>query len=142
MPRMNDDEYREFLMEGTRTAKLATVRRDGRPHVVPIWFVMDDDDLILTTSKESVKGRAIRRDGQVALCVDDEDPPYAFVLIEGTAATSEYQDELLRWSTRLAARYVGEEKAEEYGELNAGEGEMLVRVTPTKVVTESNITGE
>lgn len=142
MPQMTEEEYREFLSEGTRTAKLATTRRDGRPHVVPIWFVMDGDDLIFTTGKESVKGRAILRDGLVALCVDDENPPYAFVLIEGTATTAEDPDEMLRVSTRNAARYVGEEKAEEYGWLNAAEGEMLVRVTPSKVVTENNTTGE
>lgn len=110
--------------------------------MVPIWFVMDGEDLIFTTSESSVKGRNIRRDGQVALCVDSSDRPYAYVLIEGTTTTSEDRDELLRWSKRLAARYVGEEKAEEYGRLNAGEGEMLVRVTPAKVLTEDNITGE
>ncbi len=75
MPRMSDDDYRSFLTEGTRTAKLATTRRDGRPHVVPVWFVMDGDDLIVTTGRDSVKGRAIRRDDRVALCVDDERRP-------------------------------------------------------------------
>lgn len=142
MPQMTDDEYGEFLAQGTRTAKVATAREDGRPHVVPIWFVMDGEDLVFTTSKGSVKGRNIRRDGQVAMCVDSSDPPYAYVLIEGTTTTSEDLDELLHWSTRNAARYVGGEKAEEYGEMNAGEGMMLVRVTPIKVVTENNITGE
>lgn len=142
MPRMTDQEYREFLSEGTRTAKLATTRRDGSPHVVPIWFLLDGEDLILTTGKQSVKGRAIRRNGQVAVCVDDENPPYAFVMIEGTTTITEEPDEMLRFSTRLAARYVGEEKAEEYGRLNAAEGEMLVRVRPDKVVTENNTTGE
>ena len=142
MPQMTDQEYKGFLTEGTRTAKLATTRRDGRPHVVPVWFVMDGDDLIFTTSKETVKGRAIRRDGQVALCIDDEKPPYAFVMVEGAATTTEDPDEMLYWSTANAARYVGEEKAEEYGRLNAAEGEMLVRVRPEKIVTENNTTGE
>lgn len=142
MPKMTDDEYRQFLTEGTRTAKLAATREDGRPHVVPIWFVMDADDLVLVTSENSVKGRSILRDGRVALCVDDETPPYAFVLIEGDTATSEEPDEVLHWSTLNAARYVDEDKIEEYGRMNAGAGMMLVRITPTKVVTESNITGE
>lgn len=140
MPRMTGDEYREFLSEGTRTAKLATAREDGRPHVVPIWFVMDGEELVFVTSKGSVKGRNIRRDGRVAICVDSSDPPYAYVLIEGTTTTTEDPDELLYWSTRNAAGYVGEEKAEEYGKLNAGEGMMLVRVTPGHVVSENSIT--
>ncbi len=142
MPRMTGDEYMEFLTEGTRTAKLATAREDGRPHVVPIWFVMDGEELVFVTSEQSVKGRNIRREGRVALCVDSSDPPYAFVLIEGTTTTTEDQEDLLYWSTRNAARYVGEAKVEEYGRLNAGEGMMLVRVTPSHVVSENNITGE
>ena len=142
MPQMTGEECREFLSKGTRTGKLATTQADGRPHVVPIWFVLDGEDLVFATGKESVKGRAIRRDGRVALCVDDENPPYAFVLIEGATTTTEDQDELLSWSTRLAARYVGEEKADEYGRLNASEGEMLVRVRPGKTVTENNTMGE
>ena len=142
MPQMTGEECREFLSKGTRTAKLATTRADGRPHVVPIWFVLDGEDPVFATGKESVKGRAIRRDGRVALCVDDENPPYAFVLIEGDTTTTEDPDELLSWSTRLAARYVGEEKADEYGRLNASEGEMLVRVRPGKTVTENNTMGE
>lgn len=142
MPQMSDEEYKDFLTTGTRTAKLATTRADGRPHVVPIWFVMDGEDLVFTTSRESVKGRAIRRDGRVAICVDDERPPYAFVMIEGTASTTEDPDEMLRWSTANAARYVGKEKADQHGRLNAAEGMMLVRVSPYKVVTENNTTGE
>ena len=142
MAHMTGDEFRQFLTAGTRTAKLATTRSDGRPHVVPVWFVMDGEQLIFTTSKDSVKGHAIRRGGRVALCVEEDDPPYAFVLVEGTASTTENPEEVLRWSTRNAARYVGEQKADEYGRLNAGDGMMLVRVTPAKTVTENNVTGE
>ncbi|QUH03597.1 PPOX class F420-dependent oxidoreductase [Saccharopolyspora erythraea] len=138
---MTADERRRFLMEGTRTAKIATVRENGGPHVVPVWFVLDGDDLVITTGKHSAKGRAVLRDGRVALCVDDETPPFAFVVIEGRATTTEDPDEVLRWSTRNAARYVGAEKADEYGRLNAGEGSMVVRVSPTKIIAENNITG-
>lgn len=141
MPEMTTDEYKDFLTRGTRTAKLATVRKDGRPHVVPIWFVLDGDDLIFTTARTSVKGQAILRDGRVSLCVDDEEPPYAFVLVEGTAMATEDPEDLLRWATRIAARYVGEEQAEAFGKRNAVEGELLVRATPTKVVTESDVAG-
>lgn len=142
MPRMSDAEYRDFLTTGTRTGKLATTRRDGRPHVVPVWFVMDGEDLVFTTSRETLKGRAIRRDGRAALCVDDERMPYAFVLVEGETTVAENPDDLLGWTTRIARRYVGEEKAEEYGRRNAVPEEMLVRLTPAKIVTENNTTGE
>lgn len=103
---------------------------------------MEGEDLVFVTPDDSAKGRNLRRVGRVALRVDGSDPPYTFVLIEGTTITTEDQEELLYWSTRSAARYVGEEKAEEYGRMNAGEGMMLVRVMPSHVVSENNITGE
>ena len=137
---MEWEEWRAFLSEGTRTAKLATTRKDGRPHVAPVWFVLDGDDVVFTTGTNSVKGKALRRDGQVSLCVDDERPPFAFVLIEGRAEVSEDLDEMLRWTTAIAARYMGEERAGEYGVRNAVEGELLVRVPPERVVAVSNMT--
>ena len=96
MPRrMDDAEWRAFVSEGTRTGKLATTRHDGRPHVVPIWFVLDGDDFVFTTGEHSIKGRALARTGLAALCVDDERPPYAFVSVTGTVGISRDADELL-----------------------------------------------
>ena len=142
MPQMSEGERRAFLSEGTRTAKAATTRRDRRPHVAPVWSVLDGDDVVFTTGRDTVKGRAIRRDGHISLCVDDESPPYAFVLIEGRATVSEDLDEMLVWATRIAERYMGAENAESYGKRNAVPGELLVRVTPGKFVSENNVTGE
>jgi PPOX class probable F420-dependent enzyme len=132
-------EQRAFLMEQARTAKLATVRKDGRPHVVPVWFDMDGDTLIFTTEQTTLKAANIRRDPRVCLCVDDETPPFAFILIEGTANMSADSDARLYWTTRIGGRYMGAELAETYGKRNSVEGELLVRVTPTKVVFEKNI---
>ena len=140
MKPMTPDEWREFLLEGTRTAKLATVRADGRPHVVPVWFDLDGDDLVLTTGKDSVKGKNILRDPRVMISVDDENPPFAFVFIEGSAIVSEPAPvEMLSWTTRLAKRYMGAAQAEAYGKRNAVEGEILVRVPLTKVTALQGI---
>ncbi|MCB1261981.1 MAG: PPOX class F420-dependent oxidoreductase, partial [Acidimicrobiales bacterium] len=96
---MDADERRAFLLEGTRTAKLATTRADGSPHVAPVWFLLDGDDVVCTTWHESVKAKSLRRDPRVALTVDDPTPPYAFVIVEGTATISEDPEELVAWST-------------------------------------------
>jgi PPOX class probable F420-dependent enzyme len=131
---MSDGERREFLAHGTRTGKLATVRRDGRPHVVPIWFVLDGDDMVFTTAADTVKGKALRRDPRAAICVDLQEQPYAYVMVEGEVELSTDLDEMLEWATRIAARYEGEEKAERFGARNAVEGEMLVRLHPSNFV--------
>ena len=127
-------EHRNFLMEQVRTAKLATVREDGRPHVTPVWFVLDGETLVFTTWHTSVKAINIRRDRRVCLCVDDEKPPFSYIQIEGFAVMSADSEELNYWSTRIAGRYMGEDLADAYGKRNSVEGELLVRVTPTKIV--------
>lgn len=127
------------MLDRPRTAKLATVRADGRPHVAPIWFDLDGEDLLFTTGESTVKGRNIRRDPRVSLCVDDEEPPFAFVIVEGEAEIVDDPEELLRWATRIGGRYMGEELAEAYGRRNAVPGELLVRVAPTRVVARKNI---
>ncbi len=137
---MSETEWRAFVTEGTRTGKLSTTRADGRPHVAPIWFLVDDDGtVVFTTGADTLKGKALRRDPRVAMCVDDETPPFAFVLIEGTAEISEDLEVMLDWATRIGARYMGAESAEAYGKRNTVPGELLVRVTPAHVVARAEI---
>ena len=130
---MSAAERREFLSGRARTAKLATVRADGRPHVAPIWFDLDGETLVFTTGEDTVKGRNMARDPRVSLCIDDA-PPFNFVLIEGTAELTSGDPDLLYWATRLGGRYMGEDRADEYGRRNAVDGELLVRVAPQKIL--------
>jgi PPOX class probable F420-dependent enzyme len=122
-----------------RTAKLALTRLDGSPHVAPVWVDLDGDEIVFMTSADTIKGKSILRDGRVALCFDDERPPFSFVTISGTTSTSTDPDELLLWATRIASRYMGSELAEQYGRRNAVPPEMVVRVTPTNVVAMKDI---
>ena len=126
-------EALDWIEARPRTAKLATVLADGGPHVAPVWVARDGDRLRFTTHESSLKAAALRRDPRVALCFDDETPPFAFVLVLGTIELSTDADELLRWATTIGGRYMGAERAEEYGRRNGVEGELLVTVTPTRV---------
>lgn len=137
---MTEQEVRDFLTAGTRTGKLAVVRRDGAPIVLPVWFVVDDDgSLVFNTGADTVKGKALRRDPRVSICVDDERPPYGFVRVDGVAELSEDLGPMLRWSTAIARRYMGDDLADAYGARNAVDGELLVRVTPTRVVAIADV---
>lgn len=132
--------WRDFVLaDPARTAKLAVVRADGSPHVAPVWVDLDGDDVVFMTSADTIKGKAIRRDRRVCLCWDDERPPHSFVTLAGTAATTDDPDELLRWATRIAGRYMGADRADEYGRRNAVPPEMVVRVTPTTVTAKVNV---
>src|SRR5919109_1376023 len=141
MAEMSKTEIRRFLMRGTFTGKLATVKRDGSSHVVPIWFMQDvvDDgdstsrigDIVFTTASRSVKAKNIQREKRVSICIDDQKPPFSFVTIFGTAAIYPYiRKEVLKWATKIAGRYMGKSNAKAYGERNSGEGEVLVRIKP------------
>ena len=82
---MDNDEVRAFLTAlPARTGKLATVRADGRPHVAPVWYDVDDDGtLVFQTGVGTVKGQNLAREGRASLCVDDDRPPFSFVVVEG-----------------------------------------------------------
>ena len=132
--------WRKLVLESpARTAKLAVVRADGSPHVAPVWVDLDGDDVIFMTAADTIKGKAILRDPRVSLCWDDDHPPFSFVSVAGVATTTADADELLKWATRIAGRYMGADRAEEYGRRNAVPPELVVRVTPTRIVAKVNV---
>jgi PPOX class probable F420-dependent enzyme len=137
---MSRDQWLAFLRSPVRPAMLATTRADGRPHVVPIWYDLDDDgSLLFNTGAKSVKGRNVLRDGRVALCVQEEAPPFSYVAISGRAEIVDDLDQVRRWATRIGGRYMGADRAEEFGARNGVPGELLVRVTPDHVVAEHDV---
>jgi PPOX class probable F420-dependent enzyme len=139
MRQMSDGERRAFLLAGTRTGKLGVTRRDGSPYVLPVWFLLDGDDVIFTTAADTVRGRALRRDGRASMLVDEERPPYSFVRVDGHAVLSEDLDEMRRWARALGARYMGEEVADRFAERNAVPGELLVRLVPDRIAAQADI---
>ncbi len=131
---ISDPEVRAFLQEGTRTGKLSYVSASGQPLVAPVWFILEGDELVFNTGKDTAKGRALARDPRTALCVDLEQPPYAFIQAQGVAELSEDLGELLRTATAIAARYMGPDRAEEFGKRNGVAGELVVRIRPRKLL--------
>jgi PPOX class probable F420-dependent enzyme len=140
MTSIDDPRVREFLMQGSRTGKLGFLSASGRPLVTPVWFVVEDGTLVFNTGKETAKGRALARDPRATLCVDLEEAPFGFVQVQCEAELSEDLGELVRTATVIAARYMGAEQAEEFGKRNGVAGELVVRLRPTKVLAEFNMT--
>ncbi|GAA4226314.1 PPOX class F420-dependent oxidoreductase [Actinomadura meridiana] len=138
---MTDSEWRAFVSEGTRTGKAGVTRKDGTPHVTPIWFVLDGDDVLFNTHRDSLKGRVLARDPRVTICVDDQTPPYSYVTLEAKASLIEDPDETRRWATVIGGRYMGADRAEEFGARNGVPTEYLVRARITKVIAERAIAG-
>ncbi|MHB1927963.1 MAG: PPOX class F420-dependent oxidoreductase [Acidimicrobiales bacterium] len=138
---MSAVEARAFLgSDPPHTGKLATVRADGRPHVAPIWYVVEPDGTILfNTGAGTVKGRNLRRTGRAALCVDDERPPFSFVTVEGGVDLIDDLDQVSKGAARIGGRYMGAERAAEYGARNGVAGELLIRLHPDRVTSAAGV---
>lgn len=141
MHKMDTAEWVAFANHGTRTGKLATVRRDGAPHVAPVWFVVTEDgtEILFNTGSDTLKGRALARDPRFSLCVDDDTPPFSFVAIQAEATLVDCDESTLPWAVAFASRYMGEDLGARYGARNNVPGEYLVRGRITKVVALAEI---
>lgn len=141
MPKMTEAEIRQFMGTGSKTGKLATVRANGSPHVVPIWFTFDEatGDAVFMTWHTSRKANNMRLDPRVSICVDDESFPFAWARLDGIASFDEA--DRVHWATETCRRYVGDDRAAEFGVRNGVAGELVVRIRPTLLTGQSNIAG-
>lgn len=143
MQKMTEDEIRRFLLQGTFTGKLGTINKNGTTHIVPIWYTLDEQgNIIFNTGDKSVKAKNIQRDNRVRLCVDDQTPPFSFVTIDGIAEViSDTPTENFKWAKIIAARYMGNDKAEIYAKRNSTQGELLLKIKPIGIIGQKDIAG-
>jgi PPOX class probable F420-dependent enzyme len=130
---------RDTFLKEPNVAILATVDRLGRPHAVPIWYLYEDGDLILSTGRGSQKHRNIEANPDVTLVVDRRAVPYYAVMVHGRAEIGppiSHEDRL-----RLAVRYLGEELGRRYvASVDAGDS-VSIRIRPRRVVEYSGRAG-
>jgi PPOX class probable F420-dependent enzyme len=139
MTRMTEEDAWAFLEAGSRPATFATVRPDGRPHAVPTWYAVDEREIVFTTWHTSVKARNLRANSRVAVVVQDPEPPFSYVAVEGEAVLIDDLDLCRRISTILGGKYMGADRAEAFGRRNGVEGELVVRVRPTHIHGIANL---
>ncbi|MCE7004058.1 PPOX class F420-dependent oxidoreductase [Kibdelosporangium philippinense] len=139
MTTMTDTEWRSFISEGTRLAHVALTRADGRPHVTPVCFILDGDELAFALSPGSVKGKSLARDGRIAVCVSDERQPYSFVSIDGHARISAEPDQIKHVAGGIAERYYPAHPAQDFAESFVREGFTAVRISITSVIARSGL---
>ena len=138
---MTEEQVHTFLTaDPARPAILGTTRADGRAHVAPIWYAVDDDgSIVFTTGADTVKGRNLTHSRHATLCVDDDAPPFSFVVVEGPVTITHDLGEVTRWAAAIGGRYMGADRAGEYGERNGVAGELLVRLSPERVVSAAGV---
>lgn len=117
MPKLTDAELAAFLDEPGHLLRLATVDADGMPRLVPVWFVHDDGRVLFTPRADSVFLANLRRDGRIALSVDEDRLPYRKLSVQGHAHIVHEPGEDDRWRDvyrAIATRYLDPEGADRY----------------------------
>lgn len=117
MPKLTPDAVTSFLQERGHLARIATLKEDGSPSVVPVWFICEEGKIIITPRKYSAFYAHIQRDPRVAISIDEEAGPYRKVLVEGTAEILYpvgRDDEWRDLYRRISCRYVDAASADHY----------------------------
>jgi PPOX class probable F420-dependent enzyme len=139
MTKMSNDEWRTFVAEGSRLGNAAICRPSGHPHVTPVCFVVEGDELLFTVLPTSVKGRCIARDGRIAIGVSDEVHPYRFAMVEGESTLSDDPDEFRRIGRAIGRRYSLSSDPDEFAGSLASAGFVVVRVRITNVIAHRDL---
>ena len=133
---MTKREMNNFLDERW-IARIATLKKDGSPHLTPVWYAWDGQKFVIVTRKDRVKYRNIGADGRVALCIDKPNPPTKGVIAEGKAEPTDA--DLRRLMEKVIGRYVdGKEDREKHLKRWLDEPRTLLLAYPNKILTWDN----
>jgi PPOX class probable F420-dependent enzyme len=124
---MTDDVVR--LFRGKNFAHVATISKDGTPHITPTWIDIEDGIILINTAEGRAKQKNTSRDPRVAISVIDQNNPYNMVTVKGkvieqtTAGADEHID-------KLAKKYLGVDK---YPFRSPSEKRIILKVKPVKI---------
>jgi PPOX class probable F420-dependent enzyme len=119
-------ESHRDLLDG-QVASLATIRRDGFPHVTEIWYLYDEGELKVSLNTSRLKTRNLRRDPKCSLFLLDLQNPYRYLEVRGNAHVE--PDEDLTFARKLGAKYDTEFWAHDA----PGESRVVVTIEPVNL---------
>jgi PPOX class probable F420-dependent enzyme len=128
---MTSDERRQFL-ETHRLAILGVERRNKAPHLSPVYYVVDGDDLLVSVTKTRAKTKLILRAGSLSLCVLDEQFPFRYLRVEGSASFDEEGavELMLRIGEKMQGQPLPESARPNIEERASKEQRIVLRVRP------------
>ena len=124
-------EQRAFL-ESHRLVVVGIPRTSGPPHMSPVYYVLDRDDILISTTGSRFKARAIRKNHDVSLCVLAEEFPFPYLLVYGRGAVEETgaPDLMMRIAEKMSGKPLPDAAKPAIAERAAKEGRVVLRVTP------------
>ena len=123
----------EFLKQAN-VAALATVRPDGRPHVVPVWYEYDGKEFVISTLRRTQKLKNIMGKGFAVLSIYTQELPYRQITVQGTARAGSPVDNV--WRERVATRYLGETAGRAYVRESGDWDVVAIHVRPIRWFVE------
>ena len=131
MSDLTPEQIAEFLQRPL-VAVFVTLRANGSPHAIPIWYEFVDGAFLVFTSSRFQRVKNLERDVRAAITISTHDEPYMYVSAEGPVAiTTEDVDET---GLSIARRYIGE-RAEQFLENVLDENSVVLRLTPERILT-------
>lgn len=126
--RMNDVEIRAFLEE-QRILQVATIDHDGWPHLVAMWYVLVNDQVVFWTYVKSQKALNLRRDARLTCLVESGEryEELRGVQIKGRAVINDDREAVQRIGEDIYKRYTG-------GALNDAIRQMVAAQAPKRVL--------
>ena len=131
MSDLTPEQMAEFL-ERPLVAVMVTLRADGSPHAIPIWYEYRGGDFIVFTSDTFVRVKNLQRDNRAAITVSNHEEPYMYVSAEGPVSIT--SDGVAETGLSIARRYMGE-RGDRFLEEVLDEHSVLLRLTPERILT-------
>ncbi len=132
MVRLSKEEMEAFL-KGPNIARLAVVKDDGSPFIVPVWYEWDGHAIYVVGRKRSEWVNYIRRDNRVCVLIDEDKPPLRKVIIEGCAEI--VGSDWMEIGRRMVVRYLGPDVGPKYLEGTLDQPRWVIKITPRKITT-------
>ncbi len=128
----------EFLAE-PNICVLATTGPGNAAHAMPMWYLYDEGDILFASGRTSQKVRNVERSGKATVVIDRRDPPYYAVMVKGSATVEPAlsRDKMFA----MAARYLGEERAQRYMADRDDSDSVTIRVRPERFVEFHGMAG-
>jgi len=123
---------REAFLAGLHVGVLSIAREGKGPLALPIWYLYDGDDVLISMNGTSAKAQLLRKRGRATFTVQQEAPPYQYVMVEGEVTIGEHDIDI----EALAARYLGDEMGAWYTKNNPPSADsVVVRLHPDQWLT-------
>lgn len=124
----------DAFVRSMKWATVTSLRKDGSPTNSVVFYAVEGDDLLFSTTKDRLKAKTLKRDPRAAITVLDEGAPYRFVSIEGRATVVEEGIVPGHIAVNRAMRGVPDwQPPEGYEETLSKQGRVIVRLRPQRV---------